>query len=410
MAHRAMSKAWQLYRFLVRHVWHSWPLVLVALGALLAIACLRLAGPSNINNYRIFAASWHHLVAQADLYAEYPQEYYDVYLYGPLFALLMAPLALLPTRVGVVLWVLLGNGVIVYAVRHLVPHLEASRRTVFLWVLLNELFIATLMQQYNLLVAGMLLLTFAFVERDQPIWAALMIVTGALTKVYGLLGLLLFPFVKRKGRFILFGLLWLVVLLLLPLVMVGPEYLLSQYQAWFTALTHKDCANMFSLMQNQGFVGLVRKSTGLSGYSDLWLIAPGAMLLLAPLLRIEEYGREAFRRLFFSSIALFIVLFSTGTETNTYIVGYLGIGLWWITCHEGHGFAWYDLALFIGAMIFSQTTSDLFPRTWRDQFLLPYSFKAFFPMLIWLRIQWLLWSKPGGTAEAASEFRGAITG
>lgn len=403
-----MSKAKQLYQFLLKHIWHSLPIVLVALGVLLIIACLRLAGHSNINNFLIFTGSWHHLVEQVSLYADYPEEYYDVYLYGPLFGMLIAPFALLPSRVGVILWVLLGNGVIVYTVRHMLPNLKAPLSTVFLWILLNELFIATLMQQYNLLVAGMLLLTFVFVERDKPAWAALMIVLGALTKVYGILGLLLFPFVRRKGQFILFGLLWLVVLLLLPLVVVSPEYLIGQYQEWFTALMHKDNSNMFSLMQNQGFLGLVRKSTGAPGYSDLWLLVPAIAILLLPLLRFKEYGCETFRRLYFACVTLFVVLFSTGTETNTYIIGYLGIGIWWVSCNEGHLFVWYDLVLCIGAMIFSQSTSDLFPRMWREQFLLPYSFKAFFPMLIWLRIEWLLWSTPSRICPAQRSNQEAI--
>jgi len=43
-----------------------------------------------------------------DLYAPYPNEYWDLYKYSPTFALLMAPLALLPTLAGLAGWNLLN--------------------------------------------------------------------------------------------------------------------------------------------------------------------------------------------------------------------------------------------------------------------------------------------------------------
>ena len=43
------------------------------------------------NNYLIFSRSFFHALEQTSLYVEYPKEYFDLFLYGIPFTLLIAP-------------------------------------------------------------------------------------------------------------------------------------------------------------------------------------------------------------------------------------------------------------------------------------------------------------------------------
>ena len=55
------------------------------------------------------------------------------------------------------------------------------------------------------------------------------------------------------------------------------------------------------------------------------------MILFAlPYLRIRQYQYESFRFLFLSSALLFMVLFSTGTETYGYLTAMVAVGVWYV--------------------------------------------------------------------------------
>ena len=64
------------------------------------------AGAHRNNNFLIFQTSWDNLRAGQDMYAA-SGRHFDFYAYSPTFALLFAPLAMLPFTVGVLFW----NGV-----------------------------------------------------------------------------------------------------------------------------------------------------------------------------------------------------------------------------------------------------------------------------------------------------------
>jgi hypothetical protein len=59
---------------------------------------------SKVNNFTIYRNSFWHLVSHQNLYGYFPAEQYDEFLYSPTFALFVAPFALLPKYVGVVIW------------------------------------------------------------------------------------------------------------------------------------------------------------------------------------------------------------------------------------------------------------------------------------------------------------------
>lgn len=137
---------------------------------LLVLACLRVFhGSGAFNNYLIFERSWDHFISGADLYAYYPKEYYDQFFYGSLFAVLIAPSSLLPTWVGMWLWLTCGTGLMLLAIYALRDRLSGARAAVFMWIVANEVYLALLMQQYNLYVAALLLLALVCVEKICPV-------------------------------------------------------------------------------------------------------------------------------------------------------------------------------------------------------------------------------------------------
>lgn len=377
----------RLLRFFRQPFWSD-PRTLLGLWSLLAIlAGLTKLSPHRHNNFLIFRGVYDHLVQQLSLYAEYPAEYFDHNHYGPVFSLVIAPFALVPDAVGLVLWVLALSLALYYAVRNL--PLEEGRQIFLYWFCAHELLTALQMQQFNVAIAAIIIGAFAAIERKHEATAAFLIVLGTFVKLYGIVGLAFFFFVKRKPRFILALVGWSVVAFAAPMLLSSPDYVLGQYVEWFTRLAAKNGENAFSLMQNVSLLGIFRKVSGDSTYSDLWLILPGLVLFGLPYLRFGQYRHLAFRYGILASTLLFTVLFSTGSESSTYIIAFPGIALWYATSPWKRG-RW-DIALLVLAFILSSLSpSDLFPKEFRESLVKPYALKALFPALIWLRLSWEL--------------------
>ena len=58
------------------------------------------------------------------------------------------------------------------------------------------------------------------------------------------------------------------------MLITSPEYIVGQYADWYHSLSIKNELNIHSWDQNISFLGIVRRWTGCTTYSDLWLIAP----------------------------------------------------------------------------------------------------------------------------------------
>ena len=71
------------------------------------------------NNYLIFSRSFFHALEQTSLYVEYPKEYFDLFLYGIPFTLLIAPFSIMPTMVGSALWSLFNALLLYFAIKKL---------------------------------------------------------------------------------------------------------------------------------------------------------------------------------------------------------------------------------------------------------------------------------------------------
>ena len=375
------------------------PRTLFGLWTLLAVvAGLTKMAPHRHNNFLIFRGVFWHTIQKLSLYDFYPTEYNDHNHYGPIFSLVIAPFAVVPDAIGLLLWLVVLALGMYYAVRRL--PLEEGRQIFLYWFCAHELLTALQMQQFNIAIAAIIIGSFAAIEKGREVTAAFLIVLGTFVKLYGIVGLAFFFFVKRKPRFILALIGWSVVCFVAPMLISSPEYVVGQYVEWYERLAAKNGENTFSLMQNISLLGMIRKISGSASYSDLLVILPGLALFGLPYLRFGQYRHLAFRYAILSSVLLFVVLFSTGSESSTYIIPFAGIALWYATSPWKR--SGWDVALLVFAFVLSSLSpSDLFPRSLREAYVLPYALKALPPTLIWLRLSYELLTRDYAPSKTA---------
>lgn len=346
------------------------------------------------NNFLIFRGVFWHTVNQTSLYAAYPDEYYDYNYYGPVFSLVVAPFAILPVWVGLLFWLIFLSLSLYFALRYL--PIDSHKRILIYWFCSHELLTALFMSQFNIITAASIIATFYCVIKEKDIWATFFIVLGTLVKLYSIVGLVFFFFSRHKLKFIVWLIIWGCVLFVLPMGISSPDFVLSQYGEWAEHLVTKNGINQFSIHQNVSLLGIIRKVSHCASYSDIWVILGGLCVFAIPYMRIKQYGNMPFRYALLASTLMFVVLFSTGSESSSYIIAIVGVAIWyWSATWQRGGL---DVALMIFAFIItSMSPSDLFPTYIRTHFIQPYALKALPVAVIWLKLSYEMATKDYAT-------------
>lgn len=335
------------------------------------------------NNFLIFRHVFWNTIDQQPLYQEYPQFYYDINHYGPLFSLIVAPAAILPPIYGSLIW-LVGLSLFLYIAIRKLPATQKQRIFIY-WFCAHELLTALFMSQFNVAIAAIIILTFALIEKKKDFWAAFFIMLGTMTKIYGIVGLAFFFFSKNKSKFILSCVGWGVAMFVLPMLISSPEFIINQHYSWINDIISKNGENQFSFMQNISLLGMIRKISGVSTYSDLIPISIGLILFAIPYLRVNQYKNLPFRQTLLASVLMFTVLFSTGSESSGYVIALTGVAIWYTVAPWKRG-GW-DIFLMIFAFILtSMSPSDIFPAYLRLNYVIPYSLKALPCAIIWFKL------------------------
>lgn len=333
-------------------------------------------------DYTIFNHSFWHAWQQMPLYALYPEDE-NLFLYGPLFPVLMAPIAVLPFHLGRLIWMLLVTYVPFWSLRKSL--FTRYEQLFILWFITLEAYTCINDSETNSMILACILSTFYFTEKEKDFWAGFLIALGTVTKIYGIVGLVFVLFSRHKLKFIGSVVLCSVVMLALPLLVFGPEYILGQYVEWYNVLVYKNDLNQFAPGQNISLLGIVRKVSGCATYSDLWLIVPGLLAFAAPFLRFAQYRFLAFRHTMLASVLMFVVLFSTGSESYGYIIAMTGVAIWYVCAPWQRSKT--DIALMVFALILTSfSPSDLFYKPLYVGFIKPYALKALPVALIWFKL------------------------
>ena len=337
------------------------------------------------NNYRIFRGVFWHTLQGTSLYAEYPLEYYDVNHYGPFFSLVIAPFALMPIPLGLVFWCIALSLTLYFAITR--STFSSWQQMFVLWFCSETLLTSLFMQQFNIAIAAIIIASYALIEKERDFWAACLIVLGTFVKLYGIVGLAFFFFSRHKGKFVLSLLFWGVVLFVAPMIISSPGYVVSQYHEWFVCLVEKNGENLASEAQNISALGMVRRVLGNPQYSDLLILAPALVLFALPYLRFKQWRNEGFRMTLLASVLLFTVLFSTGSESSSYIIALSGVCVWYFAAPWQRGKADIWLLVFV-FLLSSMGSSDLYPRAIKREYIQAYSLKALPCLIVWLKLCW----------------------
>lgn len=358
------------------------------------------------NNYLIFRQAWYHARANLNFYVAYPKEYGDIYYYGPVFSLFVAPFALPPESVGLLLWEL-ANAVAVIVAVNMLP-LTTRRKTIILLLCAIEFANSVFYMQFNPMITAIIIASFMLVEKGKIEWATFFIVLGTLMKLYPVIGLAFFLFSNQKPKFIIWTLVWSVILLLAPMLISAPSFVLNSYHQWFAALSYKSALNTgLTTSQDMCVMGVVRRLTGNVNVPNLPFLIAGAVIFGLSLLRFSQFKSYKFRLQVMASALIMVVIFSTGAEHPTFIIAVAGAFLW-IMIQE-KPFSATNITLIVLLLIITGLgLTDAMPKPVRQDIIAKYSIKAWPCIIAWLMISYELLFKDFTTAASLKEEQALI--
>lgn len=343
---------------------------------------------NSINNYIIFKQVFWHLTEQKNLYIPYPAEYGDTNHYGPSFALLIAPFAVLPNWLGVILWSMANAAVLLIAIK-LLP---ISKKNFLIVLLISavEMETATHSVQYNPMVAAFVILAFVFIEKKNDFWGTFFIAFGFITKLYGIAAITFFLFSKDKVKFILYFAMWMVVLFCLPMILSSPAYIIQCYSDWYHSISDKILQNTGNLspnhMQDICVMGMIRRTLHTTNFSDLVVLGPAVVLFALPLLRFSQYKSLLFRLRYLALILISIVIFSDSAESSTYVIPVVGVAIWYIL--QPKKSAWVIGMLVFVLLVTTLSATDLCPEYIKHNIIRAYALKTLPCFIVWLILIW----------------------
>ncbi len=340
-------------------------------------------GPLKYNNYLIFKGVFHNTLLERNLYVDYPDWYFDKNHYGVLFSAIIAPFTLLPDWLGMIFWNLANVGIFILAVEKL--PFSQKYKAFFAWLCLQELITALVSFQFNVALTGLIILSACYIYRKEEIKSAFSILLGFFVKIYGIVGLSAFFFIKNKLKFILTLVIGFILFMVIPMFYSSFDFGLQAYKDWYAELIIKNEGNqVLGNMQDISLMGFFRRILNNAAISNLVFIIPGLVLFGLPYLRVKEYKNLAFQLLILSSTLLFTVLFSSGSESPTYIIAVSGVMIWYLIQKEKTIFVNFLMLLVLLLTCFGM--SDLYPSWVKKHYIVKYSLKALPCILVWLRI------------------------
>lgn len=358
--------------------------------ALVSAIAKYLRGPQAYNNYLLFKNVFHNTLKERNLYLTYPELYFDSNHYGIFFSILVAPFAILPDGLGMPLWNVANAIILVYAIKKL-PFSE-QKKSFFAWLCLQEFITAAVSLQFNIALTGLLILSFIFIHEQKEARSAASILIGFFVKIYGIAGLSSFFFVKNKKKFVISLILIGILFFVLPMFISSPHFGIQSYVDWYQSLSEKNASNqVLGNRQDYSLMGIVRRFLGNANISNLTFLIPGVIVFALPYIRIKQYKNLPFQLMILASTLLFIVLFSSGSESPTYIIAVAGVMIWFIIQKEKSPFIIGLLVFVIVLTCFG--FSDFFPKYIKENYIMKYSLKALPCNIVWFRIIYELLTK-----------------
>jgi hypothetical protein len=360
------------------------PLIVIVWFALAFIAVLAELLHASINNYLIFKQSFWHALAQKNLYQPYPAEHNDLYFYGPLFTLIIAPFSVLPTWLGCILWCMCNAGILYFAIWRL--HVSRPNKIIILAITVIEMMTSIHNVQINPMIGAWIILAYVFTEEEKDFWATFIIAVSFLVKIYGVAALLFFVFSKHKGRFVLSFIFWMIVLICLPIIYTSPSYIVSVYQQWYHTLIAKNNINVLGNAADEyrdiSVMGMVRRISGNHSIKNWYILMPAAAFIVAPLVQFTQSYTKYVRLSYLAIVLITVVIYSTGAESSTYVIPVAGVAIWYVLNYKQQP-KFCNSILLLVFMLTILSATDLCPDYLKSHFIRPYSLKALPCFIVW---------------------------
>ena len=384
-------------KFLALPIWRDYRTLLV-LYIILAVISAIIKYDKSDNNFLIYKYVFWNVIEQKDLYIHYPEKFGDLNHYGPFFSAVIAPFAVIPKLLGLILWNVCLTLLMWVAVR--TSRFSKYEILFMLWYGAHDLLTCLFMQQFNIAVAALILLAFTMTERKKEFWAAFFICAGTFVKLLPIVGIVFFFFASNKRKFFLSIVFWSIVCFVLPMLYSSPEYIIGQYESWYHALQAKNETNIANRLSanNISLLGIVRRITLDTSYSDLWFIVPAMIIAAIGYFRVNQWQYLPFRKTILANVLLITLLFSTGTENSSYMMAGIALPIWY-TAAPWRRNNW-DIALMIFAFLFgSLSPTDLYPKYIQNEIIRPFALRALPVALIWFKLSYELIFKNYDTVQ-----------
>ncbi len=347
---------------------------------------------NHINNFIIFRSVFYHSIHHLNLYNEYPLEYADVNLYGPIFSFVIAPFALLPVQLGFILWSLFNAWILYFAIRKL-PIQKQWQNAVLIFSC-NEMLNNTAWSQINPFILALLILGFVYAEKGKNGWALLFILLATFIKLYGIVGFAFFLFNEKKSSFAAWAVVWSVVFFLLPMLISGPYFVIHSYVDWYNAVAEKAAKNIrmdiHNDLQDISVMGMIKRIFNLPNFKTVWVLLCAAVMFAFQFMHVDYYKDLRFKLYILCSVCIAVVIFNTSSESPTYIIAFPMVCVWYLMQPPNK----INNALFIFALVLTCFSySDIFTPYVRTHFVRPYSLKALPCLVIWIVLSVQLYSK-----------------
>ena len=109
----------------------------------------------------------------------------------------------------------------------------------------------------------------------------------------------------------------------------------------------------------------------------------GAVLFCIPFLKYKFFNELKFKLFFLSSILIWIIIFNHKAESPSFVIAISGVAIWFFS----QKIKIINLVLLIIAFILTVLSpTDIFPKSIRVNYVIPYVLKAIPCILIWFKI------------------------
>ncbi|MXV51590.1 DUF2029 domain-containing protein [Pedobacter sp. HMF7647] len=364
----------------------SWRYLFIPIWTLLAVVVTHYQLKVNlINNFLIFRGTYVHALNGVNLYDFDPSCCQDTNHYGPIFSLIMAPLSFVGVQTASYIFQIANALLVWYAIDKL--PLNQLKKNAICLICTQELNMTLQTYQTNGAIAAFIILGWVCIVNRKDFWGVFWMMTGFFIKLYSIVGLVFFFISSKKKMFIYALVPASVILFILPMVIFKPAFITQSYIDWVHSLQHKNEINLLAstTYQDVSVMGMVKRIFKTENLPLLPFLLPAAVIFMLPILRKNSLSSMEAKFSLLASALIFPVLFSTGSETVTYIIAYAGIGIWFVTRQMPYT-AWQIILMVIAIYLGSLFETDLCPHYIKKHYMIPYALKALPTLMVWLTI------------------------